>query len=675
MTVNFEVIFRQFAEPIAVYDNTGRIIYCNVAYEKLFGKVEEGRRCSSFNFVDENGYDKFSELLALASQGKSSNESMFFMIFENGDRLPIHITLSPIFHKGEVRFIVCLFQNATRLTELETALSISELRLQLVTEHTSDYVMILTESGEISYVSPKISEIMNVKNGMVLEDILNEYIHPEDLPNLKETIRGLYTECKPCRVEFRKHGGNGEWFWFEASGKPICNENNEVDCIVLTVKHIHERKNYELKLHYLENFDSLTGIPNRCYFEKFMKKLIDRNVSFALCYIDFDKFKYINDHFSHRTGDFFLQSAVQKIEGMLQSEDFFARLGGDEFALLLPKRTKEEVQTIADTLTRLFRQPFYFGNEAIQTTLSVGIAFYPSDGNNMEIIMKRADQALYHVKEHGKNGYHIYHPEENRKVIIEMDLPFAISKNQFYLCYQPKIELGSGYTMGVEALIRWNHPTLGHISPMEFIPLAEQSGYIFQLTLWVLENSCRQVKEWHDEFPELNLAVNLSPYLLNRTELFEFVVRILKELEFPPEKLILEVTESGLMENIETGKHILSELSQIGVRVAIDDFGTGFSSLAYIRNLPVSLLKIDRSFIKEITESSKDATIVDTIIHLAKGLDIEVLAEGVEDINQVSLLQQMKCDFAQGFFYSKSLKAEKLKHWLEKHNRSASSKY
>jgi EAL domain-containing protein (putative c-di-GMP-specific phosphodiesterase class I) len=247
-------------------------------------------------------------------------------------------------------------------------------------------------------------------------------------------------------------------------------------------------------------------------------------------------------------------------------------------------------------------------------------------------------------------------------------LPFAIVREQFYLCYQPKIKLESGATMGVETLLRWRHPSFGEIPPFDFIPLAEESGFIFEITLWVLEHACRQVKEWQSRFPELKLAVNLSPFLLNRMELIQHITDILHDTKFVPEYLILEVTESGLMENIETGKHILAELKHIGVQVAIDDFGTGFSSLACIRNLPVSLLIIDRSFIQGIAENSKDATIVDTIIHLAKSLDIQVLAEGVETHQQVVLLQQMDCDFAQGYYFSKSLEAEKLQQWLEEHN-------
>lgn len=444
-----------------------------------------------------------------------------------------------------------------------------------------------------------------------------------------------------------------------------------MDCVIVTVKNISERKRYEEKLRQLAYFDSLTGIANRSYFERHIHELIASQTPFALCYLDFDKFKWINDHFSHQAGDYFLREAVKRVERALRPGDFFARIGGDEFVLLLPNITKTEMTALAERLVSSFHEPFYYDKQLIQSTLSIGIAFFPKDSDRIEQVMKYADQALYEVKERGRNGYAFYRPTEHRQAVIEQDLPFAVMRGQFYLCYQPKVRLAKGRAMGVEALLRWRHPALGDIPPLDFIPLAEESGFIFEITLWVLERACRQVKEWERKFPRLKLAVNLSPFLLNRPELVEHVKRILRETGLAPDRLILEVTESGLMENIETGRHILTELQRLGVQAAIDDFGTGFSSLAYIRNLPVSLLKIDRSFIQGIAENSKDATIVDTIIHLAKSLDIEVLAEGVETESQVALLSQMDCDYAQGFYFSRSLEAEKLQQWLEEHNRNA----
>jgi diguanylate cyclase (GGDEF)-like protein/PAS domain S-box-containing protein len=674
MTDKFAAFFHYFADAMVIFDPHGNVVNVNPAFEDLFGWTEADMKEIGLACIDSCDWERAKQVFKQVKRGEILRNIEFKAKKINGQSFPISATLSPIFNeKHEVIYITSVFRDITKQKEMESALQDSERRFRLIAEHSSDYILILSNEGNLTYVSPSYKNAIdnlvetNFKEGLFL------YIYPDDIPMLKEKLQKLYTDCEPQAVEFRRKSKNGDWIWLEAQGTPILNEKKQIDYVVISAKNISERKRYEEKLRQLAYFDSLTGIPNRSYFEKHVKELVEQNCTFALCFLDFDKFKWINDHFSHQAGDYFLKEAVKRVQSVLRPNDFFARLGGDEFVLLLPHVTKDEATVMAEKLIQAFHQPFYYEKQLIQSTLSIGIAFYPADSTNIDTLMKYADKALYQVKERGKNGYHFYRPLQKRNAIIEQDLPFAIMKEQFYLCYQPKIELDSGAAMGVETLIRWSHPTLGEISPMEFIPLAEESGFIFEITLWVLEQACRQVKEWQRHFTDLHLAVNLSPYLLNRKELVGHVMDILKRTQFTPAHLILEVTESGLMENIEIGKNILTELKNIGIQVAIDDFGTGFSSLAYIRNLPVSLLKIDRSFIKDIAGNSKDATIVDTIIHLAKSLDIKVLAEGVENNEQVSLLQQMDCDFAQGFYFSKSLQAEKLKKWLEEHNTAVSA--
>jgi diguanylate cyclase (GGDEF)-like protein/PAS domain S-box-containing protein len=673
MIDKFAAFFHYFADAMVIFNASGTVVNVNPAFESMFGWTEADLKEIGLPCIDDSDLVRAKQVFKKVKHGEVVRNIEFKAKKANGQHIPVSATLSPIFDEnGHVIYITSVFRDITKQREIEFALQDSERRFRLIAEHSSDYILVLSNQGSLTYVSPSY---VNAFGNLALngsQEELCQHIHPDDIPVVKEKLKKLYYDYEPQTVEFRRWNKSGQWEWVEAQGKPILNDNHEIDYVVIAAKNISERKRYEEKLRQLAYFDALTGIPNRTYFEKHVKELMENGNSFAFCFLDFDKFKWINDHFSHQAGDYFLKEAVKRVQSVLRSDDFFARIGGDEFVLLLPNVTKEEASLIAEKLIQAFHHPFHYEKQMIQSTLSIGIAFYPYDSNSVETLMKYADQALYHVKERGKNGYHFYRPQQNRKVIIEQDLPFAIINDQFYLCYQPKIELGSGVTMGVETLLRWSHPTLGEISPMEFIPLAEQSGFIFEITIWVLENACKQVKEWQQHFKNLNLAVNLSPYLLNRKELITHVIDILNRTNFTPEHLILEVTESGLMENIETGKDILTELKNIGIQVAIDDFGTGFSSLAYIRNLPVSLLKIDRSFIKDIAGNSKDATIVDTIIHLAKSLDLKVLAEGVENNDQVLLLQQMNCDFAQGFYFSKSLQAEKLKKWLEEHNAAVS---
>jgi diguanylate cyclase (GGDEF)-like protein/PAS domain S-box-containing protein len=670
MTGKYAAFFHHFTEAVMILNTEGRVVYTNPAFQALLGIKEHDVAIQEFIIEMERMVAE--SLLQNVKAGKPVHNVEWEIKKIDGSVIPVNAIFSPILNEQrEVDSILCVCRDVTKEKKLERALEESKQHFQLIAEHSTDYILIFSNKRELLYIPSSLDKVGTAINEYSYKDIL-QFVHPDDLPNITRKFDELYRTYDTQIAEFRKRDSEneGKWIWMEAQGKAIVNEQNELDYVIVTVKNIGERKKYEEKLRQLAYFDSLTGIANRSYFEKYIKQLIESQTVFALCYLDFDKFKWINDHFSHQAGDYFLQEAVKRVQSVLRSEDFFARIGGDEFVLLLPNITKEEVTKLADELVQTFHKPFYYEKQLIQSTLSMGIAFFPKDSDRIEQVMKYADQALYNVKKRGKNGYEFYRPTPNRKAIIEQDLPFAILREQFYLCYQPKIKLGNGATMGVETLLRWRHPSLGEIPPLDFIPLAEQSGFIFEITLWVLKHACCQVKEWQSQFPGLKLAVNLSPFLLNRTELIQHITDILHDTKFAPEHLILEVTESGLMENFETGKHILTQLKNIGVQVAIDDFGTGFSSLAYIRNLPVSLLKIDRSFIQGIAENSKDATIVDTIIHLAKSLDIQVLAEGVETYHQVALLQQMDCDFAQGFYFSKSLEAEKLHKWLEEHNRS-----
>ncbi|NNV06242.1 bifunctional diguanylate cyclase/phosphodiesterase [Geobacillus sp. C56-T2] len=649
----YTAFFHHFNEAVAILNGQGTMIYRNPAFAGL-ALSEEAEKA-----------------LMAAGRGlakRMKEQLAAFQVELSGGAFVAG--LSPIIdERGQAAAILCVLRRQAQAEELRARLAEAERRLQLIVEHSNDYVFIFSRDRQLSYIPPSWKGKMNWQPASY-DDML-AFVHPDDAPVITQKLANLYDTYETQTAEFRKRDEHGEWIWMEASGKAIIDEAGKLDCVIVTVKNISERKQYEEKLRQLAYFDSLTGIANRIYFERQIGELIASGTPFALCYLDFDKFKWINDHFSHQAGDYFLREAVKRVSRELRHDDFFARIGGDEFVLLLPNVTKTEMIALAERLVSSFHEPFYYEKQLIQSTLSIGIAFFPKDSDRIEQVMKYADQALYEVKERGRNGYAFYRPVEHRRIVIEQDLPFAIMRGQFYLCYQPKVRLTQGRAMGIEALLRWRHPTLGEIPPLDFIPLAEESGFIFEITLWVLERACCQVKEWERKFPGLKLAVNLSPFLLNRPELVEHVKRILRETELAPDRLILEVTESGLMENIETGRHILTELQQLGVQAAIDDFGTGFSSLAYIRNLPVSLLKIDRSFIQGIAENSKDATIVDTIIHLAKSLDIEVLAEGVETESQVALLSQMDCDYAQGFYFSRSLEAEKLQQWLEEYNRSA----
>ncbi|MBB6176358.1 diguanylate cyclase (GGDEF)-like protein/PAS domain S-box-containing protein [Anoxybacillus tengchongensis] len=622
---------------------------------KILGADERFFRHFYHRAMDHELLEKFIH------QAKNGRKYSYAIVKEKDEQKDVYVQATALYDKeGLLRAIVVTYQYEPFI-DMRLTSSMASL--------ASEFTFILSAEGEITYVSPTAQYVLKYEKEMCSQELFS-YVHHDDIPLLMEKLHTIYaTKEKETTIECRWRTREGHFIWIYMHAQPLLNERNEIEHVIVVAKDITKWKCCEEALAKLKNFDSLTDIPNRFYFETYVQHMIQQKKPFALCYIDFDKIKWINDRFSYQAGDFFLQESVRRIQKHLQQEDFFARIGGDEFVIVLHDVNKETIVARMEHLLQSFVEPFRYKKHVIQSGLSIGLTFFPQDGTDLDTLLKQADQALCYAKERGK-GYHFYHPQQNRKTMIEQELPLALLNNQFYLCYQPKVSLDNKAIMGVEALMRWTHPTLGAISPLEFIPIAEKNGFIFEITTWVLKEACRQVKQWKAHFPTLKLAVNLSPFLLNRKEFVTHVKNILQETQFPPNYLILEITESGLMENIETGKHILTELKQIGIQVAIDDFGTGFSSLAYIRNLPVSLLKIDRSFIRDITDNSKDATIVDTIIHLAKSLDLQVLAEGVERDEQVSLLQKMDCDFAQGFYFSQSLEAEKLLQWLEQHNQS-----
>ncbi|ACJ33705.1 Multidomain signal transduction protein (contains PAS, GGDEF and EAL domains) [Anoxybacillus flavithermus WK1] len=631
-------------QAIAVIDQNGKILGADEHFFRHFHHLRVNR-------------ELLKKLIHDAEHGRIVSYDML----KEDERKNIYVQATALCNKtGMLQAIVVMYRDAPFI-DMRLTSSMASM--------ASEFTFILSSEGEITYVSPSAQHVLKCAEEVCNHELFS-FVHHDDIPLLMEKLHTIYaTKEKETTVECRWRTHKGHFIWMDMHAQPLLNEKNEIEHVIVVAKDITKWKCCEEELIKLKHFDSLTNIPNRFYFETYAQHRIEKMRPFALCYIDFDKIKWINDRFTYQAGDFFLQEAVRRIQQHLQQEDFFARIGGDEFVIVLHDVNKETMVARMEHFLQSFVEPFRYKEHVIQSGLSIGVTFFPQDGTDLDTLLKQADQALFYAKERGK-GYHFYHPQQNRKRMIEQELPLALLNNQFYLCYQPKVSLDNKSIMGVEALMRWTHPTLGAISPLEFISIAEKNGFIFEITTWVLKEACRQVKQWRTHFPTLKLAVNLSPFLLNRKEFVTHVKNILQETQFPPNYLILEITESGLMENIETGKHILTELQQIGIQVAIDDFGTGFSSLAYIRNLPVSLLKIDRSFIRDITDNSKDATIVDTIIHLAKSLDLQVLAEGVERDDQVSLLQKMDCDFAQGFYFSQSLEAEKLLQWLEQHNQS-----
>ncbi|WP_010648071.1 putative bifunctional diguanylate cyclase/phosphodiesterase [Oceanobacillus massiliensis] len=432
---------------------------------------------------------------------------------------------------------------------------------------------------------------------------------------------------------------------------------------------ISERNLLE-KYNYMAFHDDLTNLPNRRHIKKEMEQLIeDASVGnkrkWAMLFLDLDRFKVINDNFGHSHGDILLTEVSKRLAKYLGENDVVARMGGDEFVLLL-KDFKDRDALIQKTehIMNLFQEPFQVGANELSTTVSIGIAIYPDYPITSEQLMIYADNAMYQAKKQGRNRYVVHTNELHANMIdelqLEWDLKRAIENNEFTLHYQPQVDNETFELVGMEALIRWHHPKLGMLLPEKFIKLAEDTGMIAQIGEWVINEACTQNKRWQDAgMLPIKIAVNLSTQQFLTQDLVKFVENVLERTGLNPEYLVVEITEYMAMD-IDYSLHILEQLKALGICISIDDFGTGYSSLKYLKDFPIDYIKIDKSFISEITEDQNDTIIVKAIISLAHSLQMKVIAEGVETKEQLDFLKQHKCDITQGYFYSKPVPAEKI---------------
>lgn len=467
--------------------------------------------------------------------------------------------------------------------------------------------------------------------------------------------------------EFQNRRKDGTEYSYSINISPVFDDDHRITHYIAIEEDISEKKESEKNIHYLANFDPLTGLPNRRklleHFQFTLKSAKRHQNSFALIFLDLDHFKEINDSLGHSYGDVLLIELARRIQSILREEDTLSRLGGDEFILLLPEIHAEGAAKVAQKLLECISHPFHIEQHELTVTGSLGIALYPTDGTDMEILSKNADTAMYRAKEEGRNTYSFFTKEmqtvSTRNLQLSNALYHALERNELYLVYQPQVSLKSGHIVGAEALLRWEHPEFGVVSPAEFIPIAENNGLILPIGEWVMRTAVHQLKEWiNSGIPPLIMAVNLSAVQFRHANLPNLVTRILDEAGLPPEYLELELTEGVAMHNPQAAINTMSNLHGRGIRMSIDDFGTGYSSLSYLKQFKIYKLKIDQSFVRDISIDSEDKAIVDAIIHMAHSLGLHTIAEGVETIEQLRYLRDQGCDEVQGYYYSKPLRAE-----------------
>ncbi|MCZ8511949.1 EAL domain-containing protein [Paenibacillus filicis] len=449
---------------------------------------------------------------------------------------------------------------------------------------------------------------------------------------------------------------------------PIYDEHYRITGAYAQFRDVTQLYEAEEKYNHLAYHDDLTGLPNRRYFYKQINEWLEtakqQDLStFSILYVDLDRFKLVNDSLGHKNGDLLLMEVAERLRMSLTPNGLLTRMSGDEFIIMIPSGSEsQDAVKIADRIMKNFQPSFTIDNQEFHITASIGIAYYPEDGVHSESLLVHADRALYKAKESGRNHYLLYEPSmdqsSHERMAKENALRKAVERNEWVLHYQPQIHVESGDVIGVEALIRWVDAEGRSIPPKDFIPLAEETGIIVPIGEWVLKEACMQNKRWQDAgYPRMRVAVNLSAAQFSKSNFTQSIEEVLKATGLDPECLELEITET-MTTDVEKTRYILNELNRIGVQISMDDFGTGYSSLNYLKNFPIHRLKIDRSFVKDITTEESDARIVGVIVSMAHHLGLDVVAEGVETEEQVEFLRQQGCDAIQGYYYSSPLTAE-----------------
>ncbi|MRW92780.1 EAL domain-containing protein [Duganella sp. FT80W] len=543
-----------------------------------------------------------------------------------------------------------------------------ELRLSAtVIEHIADGVVVLDAKGTIVAVNPAFSLI----TGYNEEDALGkDYTLTRSYRHEQSFYDQMWQEQLDTgywRGELWCQRKNGELYLEFLTVSAVRDTRGQTTHYVGVFSDITKAKESQEKLDHLAHHDPLTALPNRLLFNDRLQHALQRasrdGEQLALLFIDLDRFKNVNDTLGHHIGDELLKQVAKALQDRLREGDTLARLGGDEFIVLLENIDNQYgASLVAEKLVQMFEQPFMVAGHELFVTCSVGISLFPDDAADLNMLIRNADVAMYQAKARGRNGFSFYAPsmtgEGVERLRLETFLRRSIEKDEIFLNYQPQVEIDTGRLIGVEALVRWNHPELGLIPPIRFIPLAEDTGFINQLGKWVLHEACRQMVRWQQAGLHVpKIAVNLSAKQFERGSIVNMVADILSDTGLEPQRLQLEVTESVIM-NTGDAMVFINDLHSIGVALAIDDFGTGYSSLAYLKQLPVQTLKIDRSFIKDISTDVNDEAIAIAIIQLGKSMNLSVIAEGVETDEQAAFLLRHGCNLAQGYLYSRPLSSD-----------------
>lgn len=549
---------------------------------------------------------------------------------------------------------------------------ISEERYRLAVDGVNDGIWDWDSKNNTAFISNRCKIIL----GHDENDYSNKWeywtskIHPEDREKLIKTAE-KYVNEKPkehFQLEFRIMAESGTYKWALIKGKAIFGTDGTPIRLAGSLTDINERKLAEEKIHHMAYYDSLTGLPNRTlFFDRFTiaaANAVRKKRMVAVYFLDLDNFKTINDTLGHSFGDKLIFDVGRRLLGQMRKGDTIARLGGDEFIIMQTNiKEPDEVVHMASRMLKSFQQPCIMEGREFYISASIGISVYPDDGQDIQTLMKNADVAMYKAKESGKNNFQLYTESLNKRMLeklnLENDLRKAIERNELFMLYQPRIEMKTGRHTSVEALLRWNHSKLGVLNPSKFMNIAEETGQIVPIGYWVFRTACSQLKKWRDAGNDgLRMSLNISPRQFQQDNFLETVEMILEETGVKPEWLELEFNESIAIKDLDFTIATLRKFKNMGMVLSLDDFGTGYSSIVYLKQLPIDNIKIDESFVKDISEGSIEMMIARALITIVHSVGVTVTAEGVETSDKYELLKREGCDFAQGYLFGDLIRSE-----------------
>lgn len=662
-------------------DLTGSFTYANMAACEIYGYPKDkilgiNYREYTDTINEKKAFRAFNRIYKSGVAGKLIN---YEIIREDGTRRQVEISASlildqsgqPIGFRGTTR-------DVSKRKQMEAKLQRSEERYRTIIENIEDAYFEVDLKGRFTFVNDALCKNLGYYRDELLGMDHRHYAEESTVRELFALFNRVYRTGVPVKAySFELSRKDGRKGFCEISVTLIKDKRGNPFGFRGIARDVTERKQFEEQIRHLATHDTLTGLINSFMFRELLQENIKYaqryGKQFALFFMDLDGFKIVNDTLGHEAGDRVLVECAVRLRRALRASDCIARLGGDEFVMLLRDvGESEEVGSLANKILSTIREPIDLGGSEYIITGSMGISIYPQDGEDVHTLMKTADLAMYSAKERGKNNFQVFSPEVkpllHEKNIFGERLRFALERDEFFLEYQPKLDLKSGAISGVEALLRWHNPTLGVVGPLQFIPVAESTGQIIPIGRWVLRRACLQNVAWQRKgLPQIGISVNISQRQLLDERLIQDIESALAESGLEPDLLELEIAERTVLSNLPRIIDVLKRIKDVGVRLAVDDFGSGYSSLSQIRHFPIDSFKVDRSLISSAPGNEISKVVIRAIFEIGKLLDLTVVSEGIETPEQLAFVRSSSCDLMQGFYFSKPVSSEKIARLLSEH--------